>query len=597
MPDEAEKTNYEVERVDDINTYLDPRLQRTLLRYRRRIRPRAGVASPESEETPLIEVIGRVGDLNAEVPGLNVRTIAGDIVTGTVRADEIEAVRSKLGSLKEARPVGPALKVSVPEINGNQARITAELPAGSSAVDGKDVIVGIIDYGCDFVHPNFRHPNGRTRLLYFWDQSQTNAIHNPPANFHYGSEFNSDAINNALQTADPYAALSHDPGDGAHGTHVMDIAAGNGRIGGSGVAPGADLIFVHSYSNDYEDKDNLGNSARLLEAVHYIFDKAQSLHKQAVINLSVGTNGGPHDGTNLVELGIDNLLQTRGRAVVIASNNVWENKIHASGRIPVGERRVLEWELPLLDQTDNEVEIWYRGNTELRLMLVDPTGTQIGPFPLGTTNLLKSQGVQLGAVFHRNNDPNNHDNQIDILLSRESRAGSWSIVLETIGPNPAEFHAWIERDDEHSSQFSDADNDPRFTISSIACGQETIVVGSYDATDQARTISSFSAEGPTRDGRRKPEISAPGQGVFAARSRTSETVAKSGTSMASPHVAGLIALLMQVAGPLTVDEIRAAVLNFARRDPPQGNQWQSRYGLGRIDVATSIRSLLGVPTH
>jgi hypothetical protein len=67
--------------------------------------------------------------------------------------------------------------------------------------------------------------------------------------------------------------------------------------------------------------------------------------------------------------------------------------------------------------------------------------------------------------------------------------------------------------------------------------------------------------------------------------------------MASPHVAGLIALLMQVAGPLTVDEIRAAVLNFARRDPPQGNQWQSRYGLGRIDVATSIRSLLGVPTH
>lgn len=597
MPDNAEKINYEVERVDDISTYLDPRLQKTLLRYRRRIPTRTKSASTRSAEAPRIEVIGRVKDPTAVVPGLEVRTTAGDIVTGTVRPDDIEAVRSKVISLKEARPVRPALKFSVPEIRGEQTVITAELPTGSSAINGNGVIVGIIDYGCDFVHQNLRHADGTTRLLYLWDQSPNDQVHNPPAKFPYGNEFDRGAINAALHSADPYTALPHYPGDEAHGTHVMDIATGNGRIGGSGVAPGADLIFVHSYSNDYASADNLGNSARLLEAIHYIFEKASSLGKQAVINLSVGTNGGPHDGTNLVELGIDNLLKTRGRAVVIAGNNAWEKKIHASGQITSGESRRLQWELPLLDPTDNEVEIWYSGDTELRLTLVDPTGTSIGPFPLGTTNLLKSQGVQLGAVFHRRNDPNNHDNQIDILLSRESRAGSWSIVLETIGHNPADFHAWIERDDDGSSRFSDADNDPRFTIGSLACGRKTIVVGSYDATVAARTISNFSAEGPTRDGRKKPEVSAPGQGVIAARSTTQSVVAKSGTSMAAPHVAGLIALLMQAATqPLTVDEIRDAVLNFARRNPPLGNQWQSRYGSGRIDVASSIRSLLGVPT-
>ena len=373
----------------------------------------------------------------------------------------------------------------------------------------------------------------------------------------------------------------------------MDIAAGNGRVGGSGVAPQADLIFVHAYSNDVAQSDNLGNSRRLLDAVAYIFAKARSLNKPAVVNLSVGTNGGPHDGSSLVEQGIDNLLDEHNRAVVIAASNTWEERIHAAGVIPAGGSRSLTWELPAHDQTDNEVEIWYSGGSELRLTLVDPDGAEVGPFPLGTTNLLKSNGVKVGAVFHRRDDPNNHDNQIDILFSPQLPAGSWSIVLENISGDPAEFHAWIERDDDGSSRFSDADNDPRFTISSIACGHKTIVVGSYDATTFGAPISGFSAEGPTRDRRAKPEVSAPGEGVKAAESLTQSIMAKSGTSMAAPHVAGLIALLMQAASqPLTIADIRQIVFSFARREPPGGDEWESRYGDGRIDVASSVRSIV-----
>src|SRR5262249_48064326 len=162
-----------------------------------------------------------------------------------------------------------------------------------------------------------------------------------------------------------------------------------------------------------------------------------------------------------------------------------------------------------------------------------------------------SQNLNLGTVFHRRNDPNNHDNQLDIVLSHQLPGGTWEIELEALGGNTAIFHAWIERDDQKaSSHFATSDNDSRFTISSIACGRDTIVVGSYDATDSQTPISNFSAEGPTRDDRHKPEVSAPGHGVFAACSRTNGTTQKWGTSMAAPHVTGLIALLLQVAPQL-----------------------------------------------
>jgi len=593
MPPQTENPKYEIEPVDDIGTYLDPHLQRTILRHCHRIPGRACAGGESSAEPSAVEVTARLWDSNQAVPGLQIVTTAGDIVTGTVAVADIQTVRDNpnIRSLKGACPVAPALKISVPEIRGEQTLITSELPPGSSAINGAGVIIGIVDAGCDFAHPNFRSQDGATRLLYLWDQTRTQDAQHSPAPFGFGTEFDSNAINAALQSADPYS--HYNPGAEAHGTHVMDIAAGNGRVGGSGVAPHADLIFVHSYSNDVAQSDNLGNSRRLLDAVAYIFAKARSLHRPAVINLSVGTNGGPHDGSSLVEQGIDNLLDEHNRAVVIAASNAWEQKIHASGRIPAGGSRSLTWELPFDDQTDNEVEIWYSGTSELRLTLVDPDGAAVGPFPLGTTNLLKSNGVKVGAVFHRRDDPNNHDNQIDILFSPQLPAGSWSIVLENVNANPAEFHAWIERDDDGSSHFSDADNDSRFTISSIACGKNTIVVGSYDATTTGAPISGFSAEGPTRDRRAKPEVSAPGEGVIAAASLTQSLVAKSGTSMAAPHVAGLIALLMQAAPqPLTIADIREIVFSVARREPPGGNNWESRYGEGRIDVASSVRSIV-----
>jgi subtilisin family serine protease len=98
------------------------------------------------------------------------------------------------------------------------------------------------------------------------------------------------------------------------------------------------------------------------------------------------------------------------------------------------------------------------------------------------------------------------------------------------------------------------------------------------------------------DGREKPELSAPGHQVLAARSRTTAAfVAKSGTSMAAPAVAGVLALLLAEAhragASLPSAAIRAILLNSTRRNPPGAAGWNAQYGLGRLSARQAFGEL------
>src|SRR5262249_50742152 len=120
-----------------------------------------------------------------------------------------------------------------------------------------------------------------------------------------------------------------------------------------------------------------------------------------------------------------------------------------------------------------------------------------------------------------------------------------------------------------------------------------IGVGSVDAQPApTRSLSYFSSVGPTRDKRSKPEVSAPGHRVWAAWSRTGTKVTqKSGTSMASPAITGLVALLLADARSrnmnLDIAAIRQRLLAGVLRTPPGGTEWDPRYGFGRATVVTA----------
>jgi len=588
----------ELGQPESISTGLDPHLQRVIMKSRAGKDLDPAISQSSEDGTVTVDIIAKLKDPQKTVPGLNVVRTIGQIVTGTITVDDIESVRSddNVMSLKLSAKLHQDLEFSVPEIQAIPDQLAAALPPGTGTIDGSGVIVGVIDHGGDVRHNDFRKEDGTTRLKFFWDQrGGENSL--SPAGFGYGREFDSNAINAALQSSNPYQSLAYNPGSESHGTHVMSIAGGNGRgTGQPGVAPKADLIFVQIDADDVSDEESFGNSRKLLEAADYIFTKATELGQPAVVNISLGTHGGPHDGTTLAEQGFDTLLQQPGRAIVISAGNSWQRGSHAGGEISPGIARTLTWQIDSQDPTDNELEVWYSGTEELDVTVVTPSGQRLGPVSLDTTVNINSQGGSAGQIIHRQHDPNNGDNHIDILLDQSLPGGDWGVEVSTQGSSSVAFHAWVERDAQAGqSRFAPADDDRSYTLGSISCGEMTIAVGSYLSGVPDSELSHFTAEGPTRNGKNKPEVSAPGQflhqlGIHAAKSLSQGSTRKSGTSMAAPHVSGLVALLMQAAGrPLSIEEIRAAVINNARQNPSSsGTAWHSRYGFGRVDATATV---------
>jgi hypothetical protein len=214
---------------------MDPSLQELLQK----------IQDPEED----LEVIMRVV-LPAAIPEkVKVISSFGDVITCRIKRKDIEEVY--LSPLKFSLK---APKYFSSEVNKTYNPLPVRQkwqPSVEAKNDKKGyknkVIVGLIDWGCDFTHHNFRNKDGTTRILAIWDQSinDTTGITQP---FNYGKVFMRENINAALNSPRPFQYLGYHPakadnaGIGAHGTHVMDIAAGNGSIGESGVAPDAEYI-------------------------------------------------------------------------------------------------------------------------------------------------------------------------------------------------------------------------------------------------------------------------------------------------------------------------------------------------------------------
>ena len=579
---------------------MDPRLQ-MLMAFRQHGQVlRMASASTGADE---VAVVAKVGDVAAweAMSEVHAGSVIGDadvtghtIVTGRIPIARIEFVRTQpfVASMKAAQRLSPSLNNTVPEILAE----AGDLPTGSKARGGKGVIVGIVDSGCDIAHRNFRTTAGKTRLLKLWNQRGAGVGEGA---FRYGSVHSAAAINTALAQGDPYTKLQYplSPMAPAHGTHVTDIATGNGKGSGNpGVAPEASIIFVDIAVADipWSGPDvvgtSFGDSVQLLEALAFIFESAGA--KPCVINVSLGTNGGPHDGSTLVEQGIDRLIrQAPNRAVVVACSNSFADGIHAAGTVPKTGKFDLTWNVAPGDWTDNELELWYPGTAKLSAEILAPDGSSVGVLAPGKSATVSQNGQVVLFAANRLGDPNNGDNVIGVFLHRRAPTGRWTLRLKSASTPKAavKFHAWVERDDRGQSTFSPPLDNSQ-TIGSISCGHDTIVVGSYDASRPDKPLSYFSSAGPTRDGRQKPEVSAPGHNVLAAASRSLTGVVRmSGTSMAAPAVTGAVALMLAAAAAkkksLTIDEIRAAITETPRAEPPVAGAWDPRYGFGRVSAA------------
>lgn len=175
---------------------------------------------------------------------------------------------------------------------------------------GKDVIVGFVDQGIDYNHPDFIAPNGQSRVLYYWDHTLPFHALRTPLPYGYGQVWNNQEIQNGICTSMEEST--------AHGTSVAGVATSNALANGreKGMAPEANIIMI-------ETNFSLPNwTLTVADACDFIFKKADSLGVPAVVNLSVGSYLGSHDGDDPASELMETLLDEKpGRIIVCAAGN------------------------------------------------------------------------------------------------------------------------------------------------------------------------------------------------------------------------------------------------------------------------------------
>ena len=555
-----------------------------------------GTASAVSAPGELdVFILGSVSRAQLEAAGARVRSALPGLFTAWVPVDRIEEVAAlaNVTRIEGATICEAENNLSVPTTGADLFRGPGPTFTG---LNGAGVIVGLVDTGIDYDHDDFKNPDGTTRILDIWDE--TDGIGPNPAGFGYGSYWNSADINSlASRAKDTFG----------HGSHTSGIAAGDGsQIAASsapaftyaGMAPKADIIHV-----DASVSGSFSNSG-MLDGVNFIFQRATAYGKNAVVNLSIGGQFGPKDGSSAFEVGID-ALAGAGRNVVFSAGNDRGLNIHGEVFATAGgANATLSVNAGNVTNRRFIIAGWYNATEAMNVTVTTPNGTVIGPIALGGMNAVYPGTLTAnGNVYVENgiSTTTNGTRQvvIDVINPNGTlynMTGTWTYTFTAVTLGAANGEIDLFRYFRSSTAFSPdfvIGNQPsREIINAIGTGFNTIAVGAWQTRQNwtdcrsalwngpanatfggpaVGNIATFSSPGPTRDGRMKPEISAPGAEIASVNSQDYASacpagattllpglqhVINRGTSMAAPHVTGAIALWMQKYGALTPAQVR-----------------------------------------
>lgn len=498
---------------------------------------------------------------------------------------------------------------------------------------GEGVVLGIIDSGLDHQHPDYQHADGTTRILKYWDQ--TLAVHptRTPQPYGYGQVWTAEDINNGVMTS------IDQNGYNGHGTSVAGIMGGNGLANGrhKGVAPDGEFIVVSSRFNAPNWRSVVA------DAVKYIFDEAAALGLPAVINASLGTYFGSHDGLDAAALFIDDQLMAQGgRVMVCAAGNsndlapyhlrtfvdsdtswTWFRR-NANSALGYPAVFFDLWadaadfqNVQFAIGADRPAPLRFRGRTPFRT-IADVVGTVVSDtlwsFSGNRIGVVDYYAVQRGDQYQMQvhmREPDSANYRFRFMTTGNGMFDVWSSAslgyssMDAVAPNtatlPAAVHYVLPDRDQH-------------IVDSWACSPHVITVANYqNETDyidylgnpqsvpgREDSIASPSSAGPARTGVMKPDIAAPGSIIFTGPSLVilQASIANNGiavdaggwhvrgggTSAASPVVAGAAALYLQKCPVASAAEVKNALLTTARTDTFTGNVPNNRWGVGKLDA-------------
>ncbi|MEM6381992.1 MAG: S8 family serine peptidase [Pseudomonadota bacterium] len=542
-------------------------------------------------------------------------------------ADNDDVAFIELGEpLKHPDSMVSTGSVSPPSLNGRN------IPGRDSG--GRDVLIGIIDVGgFDFSHPDFTRTDGqrtKTRWVRIWDQR--GGLRPAPPGFGYGSEIRQEHMEAALNSEVSLPAWALEPQSQmvpeSHGTHVASIAAGNRGVCRNALVAGVLIDLPDEFAMDR--RNSFYDSTRVAEAVSYLCRLAADMNRPVSINVSLGTNSGAHDASNAASRWIDHELATPGRAVCVAAGNAGQQapagpgdigfalgRIHTSGRIAARElTRDVDWIVVgngIADVSENELELWYSGADRFAVSVTPPGMATIGPIRPGEyVQNHKLPGGSMLSIYNELYHPANGANYIAIYLSPFLKPdnpvvgvppGKWRVRLHGIEVRDGRYNGWIERDDPRPrgvvgdqnywnfpSFFATSSNVDSNSVSSLACGHRIISVANLDMANDKINISS--SQGPTRDNRHKPDVAAPGTDIVAANGFFGDGdepwIAMTGTSMASPYVAGVIGLMLEAEPRLTSAQVNGIIQRTSQPLSGATFDWATDAGYGVLNARACV---------
>ena len=577
-------------------------------------------------------------------PGLGVvvRAIVGEIASVEVP----RAALAELAALPGVVSIKPALVYEL--LNDiSTVEVGADAVATAYGGTGRGVIVAVMDSGLDFRHLDFRNPDGTSRVLAAWDQTDAAGLGaGCGSGVTFGRCWTKDDLDADL-AGGPTAGLSDAY---SHGTAVAGTAAGNGRATANGVpsgtyagvAPEADLIIVKAFNSQ-----GVWTGGDVPAALTWIRDRAAAAGKPFVINMSFGGDIGPHDGTSPEELAIDAFLQpgVTGRAVAIGAGNSRDDSAHTTGTAVVGVQSLHTFQIPTYTPfagSNNDsvtFDLWYEGGDDMTVSVLDAGNAVLATATRGTSTAACTTSGRIVINAVNATDPDNLDSEVFIIISDSSACvpatpppSNQTMTIRVTGvavPGGGGYHLWASSTLGSGAAVKFSQPVESTTVTFPATSFRATSVGAYFtrhcwpnadpgtgvtcvtcpppagglACPPLGELADESSAGPTRDGRLKPELVAP-YGVVTSRSAAAPPLPPQylspdglhapagGTSFAAPHVAGAMAVLLQFHPQLDAMQLRQMLIDSARVDSFTGAVPNQLYGNGKLGVLSASQSLL-----
>jgi len=564
--------------------------------------------------------------------GIQTGSIVGRFATLRIPVSWFEDGLSLQGVeyLEIAGKIAPSLDRAVKDSRVDSVHMGWNLPI---PISGKNVIIGITDWGFDYTHPMFYDTSlTNTRILAAWDQFRNEGP--APVGFDYGTLFTGETelLNAQCDTFNIYEYATH-------GSHVAGIAGGSGA--GTiyrGVAFDSEFLFTTF----------LIDAAAVIDAFVWMKSFAENQGKRLVINMSWGLYYMGHlDGTSILSQIIDQ-MSNEGIVFVSSAGNNGNDNFHIRKNFASATdtlKTVVKFDsysyYPKM--WGQSISMWGSpGDTfSISLKVLDLQNNQIAETPFystATSATYVDEMIVIGSDTILFNLAAETSNPVNLrphfrLRVRNTHTSSYKIALYSTSSN-AEVHYWnvielVNGVGNWGSAFQAplpgwTVGDNLYGIGEPACTESVITVAAHNSqlvlgnnTVVNGNIAGFSSSGPLMTGAMKPDISAPGQNVCSSISSfTSMSISPmnivqtinfngrnyifvkfSGTSMSSPHVAGVVALMLEANPLLTPLQIKEILKETARQDdktgviPPEGS---TRWGWGKLHALNAIYQAMGI---